>query len=52
MEDGIPTNLNISGNSTRKTAARNTPRRFRIPPMITILKMNIDSSNVKLVGSM
>jgi hypothetical protein len=49
---GIPTNRKASGNRTRKAAAATLPHRFHIPPIITIERIKIDSSTVKLVGSM
>jgi len=51
-ELGIPTNRKASGNKTRNAAAITLPHRLRIQPMMTMERMKMNSSTVKLVGSM
>jgi hypothetical protein len=52
MELGIPMKRRASGSNTRNAEAITLPHKLRIPPMMTMERIKIDSSTVKLVGSM
>ena len=52
IELDIPKKRKISGNKTNTNEATKLPHKLLMPPMITIVRINIDSSIVKLVGSM
>lgn len=41
---GIPIKRRTSGNNTRKADAITLPHKFRIPPIITMERIKIDSS--------
>jgi len=49
MEVGMPRKRNSSGRMTNTAAAMADPHKLRIPPMMTMERIKMDSSTVKLV---